>query len=76
MKAEQFTAHELTLMLIALDMALYDITQFEKESKRKKDKERRKICQMVFLQMHKLQRKAEKLLYEAPALVSIDGGKK
>lgn len=76
MKVEQFTAHELSLMLIALDMALYDITKFERDAKRKKDKERRKLCQVMFLQIHKLRLKAEDLLDEAPALLSIDGGKK
>lgn len=70
MKAEQFTAHELSLMLVALDMALHDITKFEKDAKRKKDKERRRICQVMFLEIHKVRRKAEELLDAAPAPLS------
>lgn len=76
MKPEQFTAHELSLMLMALDMALYDITRFENDAKRKKDRVRRRICQVMFLEIHKLQQKANELLDDAPALVSIEGGKK
>lgn len=76
MKTQQFTAHELSLMLVALDMALHDIRRYEKDAKRKKDKDRRKICMGMFLQIYKIRNKAEKLLDESPALLSIDGGKK
>jgi hypothetical protein len=75
MKSEQFTAHELSLMLLALDMALYDIATFERNAKRKKDKERRRICQVMYLEINDLHRKAKGMLEEAPTLKSIDGGK-
>jgi hypothetical protein len=76
MKPEQFDVHELSIMLAAFDMALKDISKYERDAKRKKDKDRRKMCMVMFLQICKIRNKAERLLDSAPALVGIEGGKK
>jgi hypothetical protein len=75
MTSQQFTDHELSHMLLALDMALHDISKFEKDAKRKKDRGRA-LCLVMFIQIYNIRQKTKELLGGGPELISIEGGKK